>query len=246
MGIGPPPEFARDGSPPPIVSEPVEIGRWHPYLSLYNMIEDGLAMVRLSERLSGGDDSRSVGRGLLALIPMIPAELQERRAIKELLRARGALHLNPREVGGWQLDTIYTQFWRREDPTTQLPPGGTTERTVSLRVGLSQEHVREVAASLGLSSKPGGPLGLSGQLSEKSTVKVALSAEKEVTRKLVLTNPSTDAYHRIALWHLVHRLTLIASPREESPEKQLICQVTEFVPSDAINATSRDLPRPRH
>jgi hypothetical protein len=59
-------------------------------------------------------------------------------------------------------------------------------------------------------------LGLSAQLSEKAATKVAFTAEKKATGKVVLTNPSDEMYHRIALWHLVHRLSLIASPKSKA------------------------------
>jgi len=186
MDIGPPPEFARDGTPPPIASEPAEIARWDLNQSLFLMIENNLAMARLGDRISG-ETSTSVSRGILAMIPATAVHFQERRAIRALLHARGASQLDWEEVGGWRLHTVYTQYWRREDPTTQLPPGGSTEITVSLRVGLSEEHVREVATSLGISNKGGSHLGVSGQLSERSAMKVALSTEKEVVRKICLT-----------------------------------------------------------
>ena len=242
MDIGPPPEFGRDGTPPPITSNPVEIARWDLKQTLFTMIENGLATQRLAERIEGPADA-GVGR-LLATIPLVASiHFQEKKAIKRLLQARGASHLKWEEVGGWKLHTVYTHYWQREDPTTQLPPGTTTEITLSLRVGLSQEHVHEVATSLGVSGKGSNPLGLSGQLSEKSTMKIALSTEKQVTRKVILTNPSNDMYRLFALWHVVHRLLLIATPESE-PEKALVCQVTEFIPSDVTNATFVDRARP--
>jgi hypothetical protein len=242
MDIGPPPEFGRDGTPPPIASDPVEIARWDLDQTLFQVIENGLTMARLAERI-GGDNDASTGRLLVGLALLTPSHFQEKKAIKRLLQARGASHLNWEEVGGWKLHALYTHFWQREDPTTQLPPGTSTEITLSLRVGLSQEHVHEVATSLGVSGKGSNPLGLSGQLSEKSAVKISLSTEKQVTRKVILTNPSHDMYRLFALWHVVHRLLLIARPRSE-PEKQLVCQVTEFIPSDVTNATSVDRARP--
>jgi hypothetical protein len=243
MDIGPPPEFGRDGTPPPIASNPVEIARWDLNESLFGIIENGLATARLSNRID--INSTGVGSGLVALALLVPSHFKERKTIKRLLQARGASHLDWEKVGNWKLHTVYTHFWQREDPTTQLPPGGTTEITLSLRVGLSQEHVHEVATSLGVSGKGGNPLGLSGQLSEKSAMKIALSTEKQVTRKVILTNPSNDMYRLFALWHVVHRLLLIATPRSESdPEKELVCQVTEFIPSDVTNATSVDRARP--
>ena len=209
------------------------------------MIENGLATARLADRIEG-PATAGVGRALAAVPLVARVHFQEKKAIKRLLQARGASHLNWEQVGGWRLQTVYTHFWQREDPTTQLPPGGTAEITLSLRVGLSQEHVHEVATSLGVSGKGSNPLGLSGQLSEKSTMKIALSTEKQVTRKVILTNPSNDMYRLFALWHVVHRLLLIATPRSESdPEKELVCQVTEFIPSDVTNATSVDRARPQ-
>lgn len=132
------------------------------------------------------------------------------------------------------------QCWRREDPTTQLPPGVTAEVTGTRRVGLSQEHTREVATSLGLTTKVGSPAAPSGQLSTKTATKVALSEQQETTRKVVLSSPSPHMYRRIALWHIVHRLSVIASPKSD-PETELVCQVTEFVTSDVTNATSVDI-----
>jgi hypothetical protein len=244
MDIGPPPEFGRDGTPPPIASNPVEIARWDLNQTLFTMVENGLAAARLADRIEGGA-SAGLGRAFLAVPFMVRVHFQEKKAIQSWLQVRGASHLNWEKVGGWKLHAVYTHSWQREDPTTQLPPGGTTEITLSLRVGLSQEHLHEVATSLGVSGQGGNPLGLSSQLSEKSSMKIALSTEKQVTRKVILTNPSNDMYRLFALWHVVHRLLLIATPRSESdPEKELVCQVTEFIPSDVTNVTSVDRARP--
>ena len=241
MDIGRPPEFGRDGTPPPIASEPVEVARWDLNQNVFRMVEGNLALGRLSEKIEGGNDA-GLTRTVLALIPAIAADSHVRRVIEAVLRARGATHLTWKDVGPWRLHSVYTQYWRREDPTTQLPPGGSTEITVSIRVGLSQEHLREVATSLGVSGRGADPLGLSTQFSEKTATKVAISVENQVTRKVVLTNPSSELYRRIALWHLIHRLSLIASPAADS-ETELVWQVTEFVASDVTNATAIDLPR---
>ena len=240
MDLGRPPEFARDGTPPPVTSDLVEIGRWDLNQTVFSMAERHSSLLKLAEKVEG-KNSLSVGRALAALLIALPGTSQQRQVIERLLGATGASHLSWEKVGPWWLHTIYTQFWRREDPTTQLPPGGTAEIAVTRRIGLSQEHTREVATSLGLTTKVESPAALSGQLSTKAATKVALSEQQEITRKVVLSNPSPNMYRRIALWHIVHRLSLIASPKSD-PETELVCQVTEFVTSDVTNATSVDIP----
>jgi len=50
-------------------------------------------------------------------------DAQEEKVIKGMLQERCAQDLDWRGVGERQLQAVYDCYWRREDPTMQLPPG---------------------------------------------------------------------------------------------------------------------------
>jgi hypothetical protein len=106
---------------------------------------------------------------------------------------------------------VYSARWQREDPVVQLPPGSTHEMTHSVTTGLSVEHSQMLAKSLGLSvggDTAGFPARLSSQLQEDFGFRLNITAQKERSTKLTLTNQSSDCYRLFALWHVDHRITV--------------------------------------
>jgi len=195
-------------------------------------------------------------------------ELTVRNAIRRLLHEQNQPMAYTGAIADWPVRAVHECFWRRDDPTIQLSPGATREITVSLRVGVSEECAREIAWSLGIPSVGVHILGLSAKLSQKSRTNITLTSETERIVKQSHSNPSNTLYRRIAVWHVVHRLSIIgAKPQPSGREsllpphpggrepllsrhikpfpRQLICQTTEFVASDTTSETYADAP-PRY
>jgi hypothetical protein len=106
---------------------------------------------------------------------------------------------------------VHAARWKREDPVIQLPPGATHERTHSITKGLSVEHSRKLAESLGMSAgveTAGLQAKLSSQLDQEFGFKLDISALEESGAKLTLTNQSNDHYKLFALWHMEHQITI--------------------------------------
>jgi hypothetical protein len=129
------------------------------------------------------------------------------RRARELLATSGlpATDEMARAAYDWPLEACYSRFWRRDDPVIQLPPGTNAEVASSIRTGLTAERSLEVARSLGASAK-----GLSPALSSKTSSKVAVLEERELSVKVSLANPLADAYRRFAVWHIVDRIEVRA------------------------------------
>jgi hypothetical protein len=247
MDIGPPPEFGRDGSPPPLLSAPVNIADWN----LDESVAEFLHPRKTEEILSGmpllADFLVAFGR-LTGILPerqakKMPQEnTREATTMKRVRRETERVGLNPRMVRNWQLYAVHDKFWQREDPVTQLPPGSSSEITVSLLIGISEERATELARSLGVTGTV-PHVGISSTLSDKASSKIAVSREREVTRKIILTNPQDRTYRRLAIWHVVHRVSLVAMPDPVS-DQEIVCEEDEFILSDAANVTFTDVSRP--
>lgn len=233
MDMGSPPEFGRDGSNPPVTSVPVNIASWLVGRSL------GLFMLE-SEGLSIKDQSKLLWNpyGTLLLYKRGFSYLSARKRII----ANNATEMDRREIVKWPLHAIYDQFWQREDPVEQVPPKSSSEATTLIRVGMSEEHTKELARSLGVTGK-GAHLGISAQLSSKSSTKITLSREEQKSRTVTMTNPLDNTYRKFAIWHVVHRISIVAAPSLPS-DRQIVCQEAEFVLSNAANVTFVDVARP--
>jgi len=246
------PEFGRDGSPPPITSTPVKIADWSlnksvakfvwaesyadkhdPSLRLFPIVATALFFGTLGR--FGPFGRRGTKRSREDVAARETREMYIRRLIE-------SSHLTWREVEKWQMYALHDHFWQREDPVTQLPPGSTSEITMSLRIGISEEHATELARSLGV--KGAVPhAGISAALSDKASSKIAVSQESEAIRKITLTNPRDRTYRRLAIWHVVHRVSIVAMPQLTSNQK-IACEENEFILSDATNVTFMDVDRP--
>jgi len=243
MNIGSPPEFGEDSSPPLLTSAPVEITRWGLDKTLAEFLQPEVEAIK---RKAPGTITLAVTnfvfRGSMIRFSGPEADFAVKSAILTFLKRKSAKDVDWRKANDWQLHAVYEYFWRREDPVTQLPPGGSVTAAVSLRVGVSKEQANEIATSLGIASASSNLGSISAQLSNKWTTKVSLSRQEEASHTVTLANPSNDAYRRLAIWHIVHRLSIVAAPTLALDPK-VICQETEFVLSDATNITYVDVVR---
>ena len=246
MDIGPPPEFREDGSPPPVTSAPVAIA----YRSLNKTVRGHLLQPSIGDRairavaavraIFNPDKARTYESFASARLNATErATGRAEQAVETLLQNNNASHLDWREVRYWLTQAVYECFWRREDPVTQLPPGSSSELTLSLKVGISEEHVNEIVNSLGISGE-NALSGISFQASDKTTVKLAISHEKQIVRKQTLTNSSNDKYRRLAIWYLVHRIAIIPTP-SVALNQRIVLEEVEFILSDAPVITYKDV-----
>jgi hypothetical protein len=105
---------------------------------------------------------------------------------------------------------VHYQRWKRKDPVTKLPPGASHELTLSVTTGLSVEYSQMLAASLGMSlgSATGLHAQLSSQLQQQFGFKVDISAQKQTSTRLTLSNQSDHNYTLYSLWHVDNRITV--------------------------------------
>jgi len=169
------------------------------------------------------------------------------KKLRKRLDALGLSHLDSATLSGWTTTAIYSQLWERDDPVTQLPPGASTEVSVALKLGLTEERAQEVTVSLGIKVGKSALTSLSKDLSTKSNYKVSLTAEKQVTKRQTLTNTRDGFYRRVAIWYVVNRLAAMAiPPAGEDKWPPFALEFTEFTVSDSLMQTSADVPVPMH
>ena len=120
-----------------------------------------------------------------------------------------------------------TTYWEREPQTLQLAPGVTTERSVRIMVGLSQEQTRTFANAVAIKSGADVKV-LRAEIEEKWITslgeRLLLEQQQEHTETLRLENPTSDAYRRFAIWTVVHefavdRMDGIELTRQFEPEE---------------------------
>jgi hypothetical protein len=150
------------------------------------------------------------------------------------------------------------QYWCREDPPVQLPPGATIEETYRFQIGLSVEQARELTTGLSLTGGKSTPLAsvqLGYTFTERFGVTVAVTTQSERTKRVTLANPTVDQYRRFAVWHVVTRITVHALRASSYPVPQdgpfsgraimvpkwLPRGEVEFLPSDAVTLTWVDV-----
>jgi hypothetical protein len=236
MDIGSPPEFGEDGSYPPIKSDTIFIGQRDLDMSMSEWWS------RVHPISFGSTRVRDMANTLTIVGPIFTLANYVRKknlAIENMLQRSGVSNCTPLEVYDWSVHALYHCFWQREDPVTQLPPGSSSEVSLSLRVGVSEERAREIGMSLGRKGDP-ARAAIEFQVSGKRTARLSLAAEKGVLRKHHLSNTATNKYRRLAIWHLIQQITVIAAPNSDHNPK-IVCQETEFIMSDATNVTFIDV-----
>jgi hypothetical protein len=108
---------------------------------------------------------------------------------------------------------VHSVRWRRKDPVTQLPPGVTHEVTQSVITGLSVEHTRTLADSLGLdlgAEVAGAQARLSSQVRQEFGLKLDITTQQEHSTKVTLSNPGDIGYRLFAVWYMDHRISVDA------------------------------------
>ena len=194
--LGPVPEFGRNGQSPPLRTEPVIVswaliadappltGTSRPPLTEAPLTERELLVGLISE-------CRALYRELY--LPIVPqGENWDRLSLIN--------YHNTKRV-------VYRQYWQRDDPVIQLVPGETQIYSVQLNSGLTDQVLREFSASLGLGGKVSG-VELSAQLSGSLSRTVTISTERQTTRTKQLTNTRDGYMRRVAVWHVVHVISL--------------------------------------
>lgn len=208
--IGPPPGFGPNGAWPEVRSEPLVIASWSLDRYLWQVIA-GKEGAREVDVLIASKDAH-----VPKFRKMYKQHVKERGLAEVEMARRGDPLTNFRDqFGRGVLDQsargVSEQYWEREDPPTQLPPGGSVETSTSLRMGLTNEQLDELARSVGVSSKMGSRARLNAALSQKTATKFTVSREQTVTQTLTLTNPSDASYRLFALWHLVNRISILST-----------------------------------
>jgi hypothetical protein len=246
--LGPTPEFGPSGESPPLRTEPVVVS-WAlitsgPPLTEQALIE-GLRrefpLGRL-EDLEGRDSENPLAwlefESPMRLRPGLESPLNENKFSE---------YFDTKRV-------VYRQYWQRDDPVLQLAPGENQTYSVQLTSGLTDQVLREFSSSLGLGGKISA-VELSAQLSGRLSRTVTISTELQTTRTKQLTNTRKKYLQRVAVWHVVHSVSLyrvasavpFASFSQESRMRfvwqQL--QLIEFADKAAPQSTSFDVPTHR-
>jgi hypothetical protein len=102
---------------------------------------------------------------------------------------------------------VFRQYWQRDDPVIQLVPGETQTYSVQLNSGLTDQVLREFSSSFGLGGKVSA-VELSAQLSGSLSRTVTISTELQTTKTKQLTNTREGYTRRVAVWHVVHLISL--------------------------------------
>lgn len=230
VGILPPaPEFARDGSWPPVTTD------WLPLrLELFDAETSSLAAFTAHAIITEASEDNAnplLEEDILrstssyeSAFSKIWVALNNRKSEYEVLYSddpeklityfTGYGKLSNRSTGKELRRLTYSARWKRKDPIIQLPPGSTHEVTYSITTGLSMEHSQTLARSLGVSvgeSLSGLQAKLNSQLDKEFGFKLDLTTQEERSTKLTLANQDDDHYYKLfALWHVDHRITVDA------------------------------------
>lgn len=104
-------------------------------------------------------------------------------------------------------EAVYSQAWRREDPIVQLPPGASSEISLSTTYGVSETQARELSRSLGL--QLGAPmLQLTAELSSKFGIETNLTEQQTITETMTLQNSGSSGNRLFALWFIKHTIAV--------------------------------------
>jgi hypothetical protein len=168
-----------------------------------------------------GGDPPLTSPPIVVVDRLVPVEVVRRPSLKDLARAVSfSLSVAPRidisqieEARKWTELRRFrsTMYWEREPQTLQLAPGVTTERSVRIMVGLSQEQTRTFADAVAIKSGADVKV-LRAEVEEKWSTslgeRLLLEQQQEHTETLRLENPTSDAYRRFAIWTVVHEFAV--------------------------------------
>lgn len=202
--LGPVPEFGRNGESPPLRAEPV-------------IVSSALLTFRFGQSLAEASRTPLTERELLERLEESPSN----KFWQGLGNLRDENELWDSLPDAWDSvpdswhstdfratkRLVYRQYWKRDDPVIQLVPGETQTYSVQLKSGLTDQVLREFSSSLGLGAKISA-VELSAQLSGRLNRTVTVSTELQTTRTKQLTNNRDGYYRRVAVWHVVHSISL--------------------------------------
>lgn len=248
--VGAPPEFAADGSWPPLRSKPVFVGQESVLLLAQQPAQAITSHKRRLAAIAGVTTLLTFG---LALLVWVPAAVIV--AVRKKLAARRWARLAQGSDAESEIrKLVYSQQWARDDPIIQLPPGTSQQKQFTLTSGIAETHMHELAKSLNLRSGE-----LSGTLSSKIGFEVKVNVEATRTETLTLQNDSPDKYRLYARWGVVHRLDVFRIPLPSDVPAEMIEELladraeiesqapfltVETVDQTSTNFTSIDLERP--
>jgi hypothetical protein len=226
--LGSPPEFGKDGSSPPVSSEPVVVST-----KTFVVGDDGPDLSHIASRVAGIGPAVAFGSSAAAGASITSGAVVGTALLGPLGLVLGAGLLaaaagrrrqqHRREPERAVRQLTYSQLWRRDDPIVQLPPGTAQERTYTVTTGIEQSRTRELSRSLGF--KTGDAVVLSGSVGTKFGLQLTLSAQETHTVTLRLQNPGTEKYRRFARWSVVHRLEVVSFSVQAISDGQAVAKV---------------------
>ena len=248
--LGPTPEFGPSGESPPLRTEPVVVS-WALLASGSPLTEQELLEGLRTTEQELLESWRTTEQKLLkGWRPTAPTdENAGLPSIEKMLR----------DDKPWidYTDTkriVYRQYWQRNDPVFQLAPGETQSKSVQLNSGLTDQVLREFSSSLGLGGKVSA-VELSAQLSGRLSRTVTISSELQTTTTKQLTNTRNKYMRRVAVWHVVHSISLyrVAQAGEAYPGAPFSLETSmrfvweqiqhiEFADTASPQSTSFDVP----
>lgn len=191
--LGPVPEFGPNGESPPLRTKPVIVS-WA-LLTFGGLFQTETSATLLTEQ------------ELLEGLRTEEKEVLERIALWQGLRS-GTVSLSNYPIDHHRTKrAVYRQYWQRDDPIVQLVPGETQIYSVQLNSGVSDQVLREFSSSLGLGVKVSA-VELSAQLSGRLSRTVTISTALQTTTTKQLTNTRDGYIRRVAIWHVVHSISL--------------------------------------
>jgi hypothetical protein len=225
--LGPVPEFGRNGEAPPLRTEPVIVS-WALLTFTFRQSLAETSAPPLTEQELVEHLNKSYKRRL-PIRPYEPSSewlikkpsfirflMQKHDSLPIFVSAEDILSSLESESEPENLDSIdyratkrllYSQYWERDDPVIQLAPGETQVASVQLKSGLTDQVLREFSSSLGLGAKLTA-VELSTQLSGRLSRTVTVSTELQTTMTKQLTNSREGYTRRVAVWHVVHSISL--------------------------------------
>jgi hypothetical protein len=216
LALDAPPEFFRDGTAPPLYSDPM------PIYAAVAVVEASEGKVRHIATVARSKNGRRAAVGLslaatpflVGIPPLVVLTWQGWRR----RRAGGAV-ASPSEAPAVEeaRELVYSQLWMRDDPVVQLAPGVSQQTQFSVSTGISETRTVELASSLGLSAK--ASIDLSAQLSKKFGLELSLQTQTTRTDTVTLQNDSADKYRRYARWNVIHRLDVFGLDTPLTPNK---------------------------
>jgi hypothetical protein len=260
--LGPLPEVPSDGTYPPLESDPVLVAQGFSLVEARSN-ESFLRTASAIDYLLNGADRvlfTDIPQNVLAAAPWLcdnnPFHSLGRRASIGYGLVLGTSP-NTTQIDEERLRRIafqygelrrisYTTHWRREDPTTELAPGSSSDHQLSVESGLTDSASSELSASLGAKIPIGwAEIGakLTGCLKRQITITEEI--KWSTTIHLDNKNPSCQRSRRFAIWYPVK--TVLVEALEFDATKVFTRQLfewklisrTNFAPkTTAANTTS--------